>query len=163
MPKLSVAAVPEPPPSRHTPAEARAYGVTLLDAHTGRRLEARGVRIRLGRGRECEIQAAESADTTVSRVHAELAVGPTGGLVIRDLGSTNGTFVNGERVVEPIPVRLGDRILLGQGGPTLIVEGMGTAPQIPIVRRPAAGQKTLLAIIGEAVAKAKEMLRRLRA
>src|SRR5439155_1679597 len=143
-PRFSVAAVadvldatvPERPglgaPSRdrHTPAEARAYGVTLLDASTGRRYEARGVRIRLGRGRECEVRPVGSSDTIVSRIHAELTVGSTSGLVVRDAGSTNGTFVNNEPVTDAVPVRLGDRIMLGKGGPVLIVEGLGTAPQL---------------------------------
>ena len=168
-PRLSVAAVvetvvptvPERPgvtaagPPRHRPPEARAYGVTLLNAATGRRHEARGVRIRLGRGRECEVQPVESSDVIVSRVHAELTVGPTGALVIRDLGSTNGTFLNDERVTEAIPVRLGDRILLGQRGPLLIVEGLGTAPQIPVARPPL-GQKTVRALINDAIAHAKK-------
>jgi pSer/pThr/pTyr-binding forkhead associated (FHA) protein len=152
--------LPEPLPERHTPPEARAYGVTLLDAATGRRHEARGVRIRLGRGRECEVHAVPSSDTIVSRVHAELSVGPTDALVIRDLGSANGTFVNGERVEAPIPIRLGDRIMLGQGGPVLIVDGMGTAPQLPAARRPApAGAKALRALISDALAKVKSYFR----
>jgi len=171
-PRLSVAAVAEgvpptvpehpglaEPPPRHTPPEARAYGVTLLNAASGRRYEARGVRIRLGRGRECEVQPVESSDIIVSRVHAELTVGPTGALVIRDLESMNGTFVNDERVVEAIPVRLGDRILLGPGGPVLILEAMGTAPTLPAARRAGArppGPKTLVGLLGDAVAKAQE-------
>ena len=147
------------PPERHTPPEARAYGVTLLAALTGRRYEARGVRIRLGRGRECEVQPVGPTDTIVSRVHAELTVGSTGGLVIRDVGSTNGTFVNDEPVIEPVPIRLGDRIMLGKGGPVLIVEGIGTAPQLPgAPRRSHVGPKTLRAMIGAAIAKAKRRL-----
>src|SRR5256886_10234044 len=39
---------------------------TLLDASTGRRYEARGVRIRLGRGRECEVRPVGSSDTILS-------------------------------------------------------------------------------------------------
>jgi ABC transport system ATP-binding/permease protein len=138
-PRLLVAAVTEgvaPPARRPTPPEARSYGVTLLSAVTGKRYEARGVRIRLGRGRECEVQPVDASDTIVSRVHAELRVGLTGGLVIEDAGSTNGTFVNDEPVVRPMPIRLGDRIMLGKGGPVLIVEGMGTAPEIPVTPRP---------------------------
>ena len=170
-PRFSVAAVadvleatvPERPglgaPERHTPAEARAYGVTLLAASTGRRYEARGVRIRLGRGRECEIRPVEASDTIVSRVHAELTVGSTSGLVVRDAGSTNGTFLNDEPVTDPVPVRLGDRIMLGKGGPVLIVEGLGTAPGLPAApRRSHVGQKTLRAMIGEAMARAKRRL-----
>jgi len=117
------------------PTEGRSYGVTLLAAATGKRYEARGTRIRLGRGSECEVQPVEAGDTIVSRVHAELTVGPAGGLVVRDAGSKNGTFVNGERITKAMPVRLGDKIMLGGGGPVLLVEGMGTAPVKVVPRR----------------------------
>lgn len=50
---------------------------------------------------------------TVSRVHAELR--QQGGLwVLRDLGSTNGTTVNGRRVVGAAVVREGDQIGFGR-------------------------------------------------
>src|SRR2546425_4397037 len=132
-------------------AEQRAYGVTLLATTTGKRYEARGTRIRLGRGRECEVQPVAANDTIVSRVHAELTVGTSGGLVIRDAGSKNGTFLNGERVTTPLPVRLGDKIMLGQGGPALLVEGMGTAPH----KAYSLGKKTVTRMIGDALAKVK--------
>lgn len=155
-PEYRVAAVSEEPKI----AEVRAYGVTLLATASGRRYEARGTRIRLGRGRECEVQPVETSDTIVSRVHAELTVRAGGGLVVRDADSKNGTFLNGERITKPMPVRLGDKIMLGTGGPVLLVEGMGTAPQ-KVVPRPAGaggglGQKTVIGLIGHALAKAKE-------
>jgi pSer/pThr/pTyr-binding forkhead associated (FHA) protein/S1-C subfamily serine protease len=156
----AIAAAP-PPPGR--PADGRAYGVTLLHAATGRRYEARGARIRLGRGHECEIRPVETSEVAVSRVHAELTVGPTGALVIRDAASRNGTFLNGERVSDPLPIRLGDRIALGQGGPVLIVEGLGTAPALPVARKamqPGLGQKTVRALIGNAIAQARAERRR---
>ena len=143
------------------PAEVRAYGVTLLATASGKRYEARGTRIRLGRGRECEVQPVETSDTIVSRVHAELTVGPSGGLVVRDAESKNGTFLNGERIAKPMPVRLGDKIMLGTGGPVLLVEGIGTAPQKVIPRSPVGlGQKTVIGMIGEALAKAKDERKR---
>lgn len=114
--------------------DARAYGITLLDAATGRLYEARGVHIRIGRGRECELRLEGAAESLVSRVHAELTVGASGALTLGDAGSTNGTFVNEERVTAPMPVRLGDRITLGRGGPVLVVEGLGTSPKVPIAR-----------------------------
>ncbi|MDG9717839.1 DUF1707 and FHA domain-containing protein [Streptomyces sp. DH24] len=50
---------------------------------------------------------------TVSRVHAELS--RQGGMwVLRDLGSTNGTTVNGRRVVGAAVVREGDQIAFGR-------------------------------------------------
>src|SRR2546425_11290383 len=138
--------------------EQRAYGVTLLMTTTGKRFEARGTRIRLGRGRECEIQPVETNDTTVSRVHAELTVGSSGGLVIRDAESKNGTYLNGERIAQPMPVRLGDKIMLGQCGPGVLVDGMGTAPQRVFARpqaRPggggAIGPQTVIGMIRDGV------------
>jgi len=47
----------------------------------------------------------------VSRQHAQITV-QTNGLVIHDLESTNGTFVNGERI-RKARLREGDRILIG--------------------------------------------------
>jgi pSer/pThr/pTyr-binding forkhead associated (FHA) protein len=49
---------------------------------------------------------------TVSREHAEVTV-VDGGLLLRDLGSTNGTFVNGRRVTGPVALSAGDMIGLG--------------------------------------------------
>jgi len=49
----------------------------------------------------------------VSRRHARLRL-EAGGFVIEDLGSTNGTFVNGQRMTGPTMLRPGDRIQLGE-------------------------------------------------
>jgi S1-C subfamily serine protease/pSer/pThr/pTyr-binding forkhead associated (FHA) protein len=174
-PELRIAAVaegldatlPEHPALAPKPPEVRAYGVTLLAAATGKRYEARGTRIRMGRGSECEVQPVEAGqgETIVSRVHAELTVGPSGGLVLRDAESKNGTYLNGERITRAMPVRLGDKIMLGQGGPVLLVEGMGTAPLKAVPRPPAAGagglgQHTVIGLIGQALAKARDEKRK---
>ena len=49
----------------------------------------------------------------VSRVHCRLTALPDGGLEVRDLESTNGTFVNGQRV-QTARVSPGDRIGVGR-------------------------------------------------
>ena len=54
--------------------------------------------IEIGRALECDISILEPA---LSRKHAELEP-LDGGLVIRDLGSANGTFVNGEKIDERV-------------------------------------------------------------
>jgi EAL domain-containing protein (putative c-di-GMP-specific phosphodiesterase class I) len=46
----------------------------------------------------------------ISSKHAELEVTEHGELVLRDLGSTNGTFVNGKKIVEEVRVAEGDLI-----------------------------------------------------
>ena len=51
-------------------------------------------------------------DSTVSRRHAELVIAP-GGAEVRDLGSSNGTFVNGERV-DRAPLAAGDVVRFGK-------------------------------------------------
>ncbi|MEU1041226.1 FHA domain-containing protein [Streptomyces sp. NPDC005551] len=50
---------------------------------------------------------------TVSRVHAELSR-QSGLWVLRDLGSTNGTTVNGRRVIGAAVVRDGDQVAFGR-------------------------------------------------
>ena len=164
MHKESSAAPAAPPSSR--PPEARPYGITLIATATGKRFEAKGTRIRLGRGKECEVRPVEGGEGVVSRVHAELTVGPSGGLSLRDVGSKNGTFLNGDRIQDPKPVRLGDRITLGPGGPVLVVEGIGTGP-MKAAQRPAAapapevmGQKTVIGLINSALEQAREERRR---
>jgi pSer/pThr/pTyr-binding forkhead associated (FHA) protein/S1-C subfamily serine protease len=154
----ATAAVPagSPRPAPPPPApEIRPYAITLLAADSGRRFEARGTRIRIGRGKECEIRPVEGADAAVSRVHAELLVGATGALTLQDAGSTNGTLLNGERLTAPTPVRLGDRIQLGAAGPALIVEGLGTSPGFAAMRKDGLGQETVMGMIGAALARAR--------
>ena len=53
------------------------------------------------------------ADAHVSAHHAVVHRGPEGPTV-RDLGSTNGTFVNGAPVTEVMPLGYGDVVQLGQ-------------------------------------------------
>lgn len=58
-------------------------------------------------------------DPEVSRRHAVLRRSGDS-VVIEDLGSTNGTFVNGERIREPTTVRSGDEVRVGRT--TLAIE-----------------------------------------
>jgi Protein of unknown function (DUF3662)/FHA domain len=63
----------------------------------------------LGRSRQCDVVV---DDPNVSRTHAELR--PRGGSwVLTDLGSTNGSSVNGRRIDAPTVVKPGDEIELG--------------------------------------------------
>jgi FHA domain len=62
-------------------------------------------------------------DPGVSRRHARV-ITDAGGLVVEDLGSSNGTYVNGERITGPVEVASGDELQVG--ATVLGVEG-GTA------------------------------------
>jgi pSer/pThr/pTyr-binding forkhead associated (FHA) protein len=59
----------------------------------------------------------------VSRSHARIRVTNTRpiGLVLEDLGSEAGTFVNQVRVLRPEVLRSGDSIRLGEAGPEFVV------------------------------------------
>jgi FHA domain-containing protein/uncharacterized protein DUF1707 len=65
--------------------------------------------VTVGRGAECDVVVGEA---TVSRRHAELRHSPDDTWTVRDLGSLNGTWVNGSPVREA-RVRRGDELWLG--------------------------------------------------
>ncbi len=111
------AAAPPPPPPPPPPLR-----IVFREARTGDQHEGTGGRIRIGRGQECEVRPVAAGDTAVSRVHAEIVLKPDGSAVLRDARSRNGTFVNGAQVHTEHTLKPGDRILLGDGGPELIVE-----------------------------------------
>src|SRR3954465_10327250 len=60
-------------------------------------------------------------DGEISRVHARVYRDASGQLTVEGLGSTNGTFVNGSRIVAATPLRAGDQVRVGQT--TMTVEG----------------------------------------
>lgn len=61
-------------------------------------------------------------DPSVSRLHAVVERYPTG-FCLRDLGSANGTFLNGERVMTEVRLRTGDEIRLGNSRLTFYAVG----------------------------------------
>jgi pSer/pThr/pTyr-binding forkhead associated (FHA) protein len=64
----------------------------------------------IGRGPDCDLRLAEQS---VSRHHCILRQSPGGEVIVHDLGSSNGTFVNGERVRSQALLRSGDELRLG--------------------------------------------------
>ena len=66
--------------------------------------------ITLGRANDCTVPI---KDRFLSRRHAEIVHDDDDGWLLRDCGSVNGTLLNGLRVVDPQPLRPGDRIGLG--------------------------------------------------
>ncbi|MBS3735024.1 MAG: FHA domain-containing protein [Phycisphaerae bacterium] len=72
----------------------------------------------IGRGEDCELQVPLA---NVSRRHCELTVEGTS-LKAADLGSSNGTFVNNERIVEKT-LQAGDRLVVGPVAFTVQIDG----------------------------------------
>ena len=62
----------------------------------------------VGRHRSCDVVI---TDDTVSGRHCQITESPDG-CVIEDLGSSNGTYVNGKRI-ESTVLKSGDRVTLG--------------------------------------------------
>lgn len=86
----------------------------------GERFElARGT-LTIGRDPEADIFL---NDVTVSREHAVLEITDTG-VSLKDTGSLNGTFVNGERVCDA-QLRVGDQLQVGRFQMSFLDEGRG--------------------------------------
>lgn len=95
--------VPSPPPARHDVI----YLVIRDDRGVEQRVQMVGEALRFGRGLDNDVVL---DSLSVSRDHARLT--RAGDLAIEDLGSRNGTFVNGQRI-QRARVAPGDRIRLG--------------------------------------------------
>jgi pSer/pThr/pTyr-binding forkhead associated (FHA) protein len=69
-----------------------------------------GSELTVGRAAGCQLSIPD--DTFVSQLHAR--VYESDGLTyVEDLGSTNGTYVNGRRITAPSPLRRGDSLQIG--------------------------------------------------
>jgi diguanylate cyclase (GGDEF)-like protein len=85
----------------------RAQLVVLAGSNVGEMYNLQGALL-IGRGRDADIRIQGDG---ISRQHARMKVGPEG-VELEDLGSTNGSFVNGERI-ERAMLQDGDKIQLG--------------------------------------------------
>ncbi len=126
------------PNDKTVPMDELKIRVVLREDRTGDVVTAEGVRLRIGRGRECELRPVQEGDTTVSRVHAEIGLRPDGAIVIRDAESRNGTFVNGNQLQAEHEIREGDYIVLGNEGPHLVVTELEGGRQLEPRRAAAA-------------------------
>jgi hypothetical protein len=65
----------------------------------------------IGRGGGCTVPL--TFDTFVSQVHARAHM-RDGNLWVEDMGSTNGTIVNGKKIDQPTRLKRGDRVQVGE-------------------------------------------------
>jgi pSer/pThr/pTyr-binding forkhead associated (FHA) protein/tRNA A-37 threonylcarbamoyl transferase component Bud32 len=118
---------PGPPPAREL--------VVTQGAEPGRRLALEGEFV-IGRAESGEGRLGD--DPELSRRHARVFRDAAGRLTIEDLGSSNGTFVNGVRVEEPTPLEVGDAVRVGLTSLELSEPGRATpAPAAPPASEPA--------------------------
>jgi len=85
-------------------------GTSTITLPDGRRVVLDQDKFTLGRMPECELAV---ADPNVSRRHAEVRRGPDNTWLVEDLGSTNGTKVNGLRISGARRLEDGDEITVG--------------------------------------------------
>ncbi|MFZ4573378.1 MAG: FHA domain-containing protein [Phycisphaerales bacterium] len=95
---------------------------------TGTTFETDSEVITIGRRPNNAVVFTES--TQVSGNHAEVRLEGSE-VILRDLQSRNGTYMNGLRIAEPTVVRPGDRITLGETGPEFTVEAPPAPPPPP--------------------------------
>jgi diguanylate cyclase (GGDEF)-like protein len=86
--------------------------IVLQGDDLGVSIPLEGKTFTIGRGTDCEIRL---DDNLASRQHARLLVAAGGQIYfLHDLGSTNGTFVNGQLVEDPHALQDGDKIRVGR-------------------------------------------------
>lgn len=101
------------------PAVPLAYLVVLTGPARGMTLVVDALPLEIGRSPEADLVL---PDDTVSRRHAVLR-GDRGAIEVEDLGSSNGTSINGNPMVGALTLLDGDLVTLGSA--TLLVKRVG--------------------------------------
>jgi pSer/pThr/pTyr-binding forkhead associated (FHA) protein len=101
-----------PPPPRRAKRQRGAPRVFMISqsSQAGLAAELAGGVIMIGRGADCQLIL---EDDYVSTRHARVVSTPNG-IYVEDLGSTNGTYVNGQRITAPTTITLADTVRIGK-------------------------------------------------
>ncbi len=95
---------------RAAKGKKKACFVVLDGLDIGQIIEIKNSVVSVGRDPNCDVVF---QDDSLSRMHVEVRYFGTDHIAVRDLDSTNGTFVDGKRITETI-LRDGDKMLLGR-------------------------------------------------
>ena len=103
-----------PVPAKHNPGRSRRGTPSKLTVLKPKVRKGSaypiGTEITVGRGANCSIGVPD--DTFASQLHARVQL-RNGAMWLEDLGSTNGTHLNGARLTMPVQLAVGDRVQIG--------------------------------------------------
>lgn len=121
----------------------------LWSADTRRLLPLSGDRVTIGKADANDVTV--DNDPSVSRMHALIERVPAG-WIVQDLNSTNGTFVNGERLLGTRPLRPGDEVRVGSSRlvfrSVTPAAGTATTAEDPVPELTRREREVLLALCG---------------
>jgi pSer/pThr/pTyr-binding forkhead associated (FHA) protein len=99
--------------------------IKLVHQGTGETFTASGYTIAIGRDPAVvQVLIRTDEERHVSGRHAEIQFHADGAVVVRDLESRNGTWLNDKRLKGEAPLKVGDRLLLGNAPTVLLVAEM---------------------------------------
>lgn len=108
-PRSAPAPAPSRPPSRRSKKPARKVTVVEGEQFKGQTFEV-GDELLIGRSEKCNLVL---DDAYVSQMHARI-FSKDDRLMVEDLGSTNGTYLNRNRISSPTQLHRGDRVKIGK-------------------------------------------------
>lgn len=108
--------------------------VVAQGVHTGKTIPVTSADFVIGRDPQCQLRPASPA---VSKQHCGISV-REGKVFVRDCGSTNGTFLNGEQIASEREAKAGDRLRVGPLEFDIRIEAGATATPKPAPARAAA-------------------------
>ena len=95
---------------RQSPGVPHRLTIAQPPSLRGTRFELTSPELTIGRATGCHVSLPD--DTFASTLHARVFA-QDGGVYVEDLGSTNGTYLNGMRLAAPAVLRPGDQLQVG--------------------------------------------------